>query len=85
MASQHARIANRLWKAAGDTQVTDRGTLQDHVDDLLEETSRLYKQVQRLEAAAERANERARYWSAMFDALNDVLNGEIMDDDDDDE
>jgi anti-sigma factor RsiW len=61
--------------------MTDRGTLQDHVDDLLEETSRLYKQVQRLEAAAQRAATRAALWAKLYDELQELLNEELYDDD----
>ena len=59
------------------TQVTDRSTMEDHIDDLLEEVSRLYAQIHSLEAQLTRANERARYWSAMFDALNDDYDNRI--------
>jgi hypothetical protein len=62
--------------------MTDRGTLQDQVDDLLEETSRLYDRVHSLEAQLDRANQRAEYWSQMFDTLNDDLNNRLKDDDD---
>ena len=57
--------------------MTDRSTLQDHNDDLLEEVSRLYDRIHSLEAQLNRANQRARYWSAMFDALNDDYDNRI--------
>ena len=61
--------------------MTDRSTRQDHIDDLLEETSRLYDRVHSLEAQLERANLRAAYWANMFDTLNDDLNNRLKDDD----
>ena len=57
--------------------MTDRSTLQDHNDDLLEEVSRLYAQIQSLEAQLTRANQRAQYWATMFDALNDDYDNRI--------
>jgi len=60
--------------------MTDRGTLQDHLNDLLEETSRLYDRIHSLEAQLDRANQRAEYWSKMFDTLNDDLNNRLQDD-----
>ncbi len=59
------------------TQVTDRSTLQDHNDDLLEEVSRLYDRIHSLEAQLNRANQRAQYWATMFDALNDDYDNRI--------
>ena len=74
------QIITRTNDQAG-TQVTDRGTLQDHLNDHIEETSRLYDRVHLLEAQLERANLRAAYWANMFDTLNDDLNNRLKDDD----
>ena len=57
--------------------MTDRSTLQDHNDDLLEEVSRLYDRIHSLEAQLNRANQRAQYWATMFDALNDDYDNRI--------
>jgi hypothetical protein len=73
----------------------DKQTLQEHVDDLLEEVSRLYDRIHRLEAqyelekqlsdhlAAERdrANKRANYWAKMYDELTEIKNSQLDDDD----
>ncbi len=59
------------------TQVTDRSTMEDHIDDLLEEVSRLYDRIHFLEARLNRANQRAQYWAIMFDALNDDYDNRI--------
>jgi cell division septum initiation protein DivIVA len=60
--------------------VTDRSTMKDHIDDLLEEVSRLYNRIHRLEAQLEHANKRAEYWAKMYDELSDIAN-ETLDDD----
>jgi hypothetical protein len=59
----------------------DKQTLQDHLDDLLEEVSRLYDRIHRLEAQLDRANKRAEYWAKMYDELTEIKNGQLDDDD----
>jgi len=59
----------------------DKQTLQDHLDDLLEEVSRLYDRIHRLEAQLDRANGRAEYWAKMYDELTDIKNSQLDDDD----
>jgi cell division septum initiation protein DivIVA len=60
--------------------VTDRSTMKDHIDDLLEEVSRLYNRIHRLEAQLEHANKRAEYWAKMYDELSDIANETLNDD-----
>jgi predicted nucleic acid-binding Zn-ribbon protein len=60
----------------------DKQTLQDHLDDLLEEVSKLYDRIHRLEAQLDRANKRAEYWAKMYDELTEIRNTELDDDDD---
>ena len=59
----------------------DKQTLQDHLDDLLEEVSRLYERIHRLEAQLDRANKRAEYWAKMYDELTEIKNSQLDDDD----
>jgi predicted nucleic acid-binding Zn-ribbon protein len=59
----------------------DKQTLQDHLDDLLEEVSKLYDRIHRLEAQLDRANKRAEYWAKMYDELTEIRNTELDDDD----
>jgi hypothetical protein len=73
----------------------DKQTLQEHNDDLLDEVSRLYDRIHRLEAQYElekqlsdhltverdRANRRAEYWAKMYDELTEIKNGQLDDDD----
>lgn len=59
----------------------DKQTLQEHVDNLLEEVSRLYDRIHRLEAQLEHANKRAEYWAKMYDELVEIKNTELDDDD----
>jgi hypothetical protein len=59
----------------------DKQTLQDHLDDLLEEVSRLYDRIHRLEAQVDRAKGRAEYWAKMYDELTEIKNSQLDDDD----
>ena len=75
--------------------MADKQTLQEHNDELLDEVSRLYDRIHRLEAQYElekqlsdhlaverdRANKRAEYWAKMYDELTEIKNTQLDDDD----